>query len=246
MDDLASVSDADLLARAAAALADDPEPEDAEFWALVGAVRRRGSQTVFDQASAWCLAPDPALRRLGANILGQLGQPEGHPFAAVSTPLLERLLTDADDSVVSCALVALGHLDTGDNDHICRLASSDSNRVRHSVAWCLGRRDDAQARATLIALSRDTDPDVRDWATFGFGSLSDVDSPEIRQALVDRLDDSDADTRAEAMVGLAARSDTRADAVVAAALSDPAAGSLVQEAADLIARRQRLGDDRGR
>lgn len=245
MDDLSTVSDADLLARAAAALETDPEPEDADFWALVGAVRRRGSQTVFDQASTWCVSTVPARQRLGANILGQLGRANGTPFAAVSTPILERLLADADDSVVSCALVALGHLETGDTARICALAASRSDRVRHSVAWCLGRRDDARARATLIALSRDVDPDVRDWATFGLGSLSDADSPEIRQALVDRLNDSDADTRAEAMVGLATRGDPRADAAVAAALRDPASGSLVQEAADLIARRGRPDDDQG-
>lgn len=243
MDDLALLSDVDLLARAAAALNVDPEPEDDDFWALVSVVRRRGSQTVFEQSSAWCLSSDSALRRLGANILGQLGGRNEKPFAAVSTPLLERLLTDAEDSVVSCALVALGHLKAGDMTRICALASSDSNRVRRDVAWCLGTRDHELARQTLIALTRDIDPDVRDWATFGLGSLSDADSPEIRQALVDRLDDGDADTRAEAMVGLAARGDTRADAVIAAALNDPTAGSLVHEAADLVARRERPDDE---
>ena len=40
-----------------------------------------GNQTVFDQADAWCVSPDPALRRLGANILGQLGRSDGKPFA---------------------------------------------------------------------------------------------------------------------------------------------------------------------
>jgi hypothetical protein len=72
-------------------------------------VRRRGSPEVFEQTSAWCSSPDPALRRLAANILGQLGPADVRPFAAVSTPLLERLLADADASVASCALIALGH-----------------------------------------------------------------------------------------------------------------------------------------
>jgi hypothetical protein len=48
------------------------------------------------------------------------------------------------------------------------------------------------------------------------------------------------------MVGLAARGDTRADAAIAAALSDPDAGSLVQEAADIVARRGQPDDDRTR
>jgi HEAT repeat protein len=224
---------------------DDPEHDRDESWALVRALQRRGSQAVFEQARAWCGAPDAGLRRLGANILGQLGVAMGRPFAGPSTPILDSLLDDADESVVSCALIALGHLETGDSARICSLASSPSDRVRYSVAWCLGRRDDTRAVATLIALSRDADAEVRDWATFGVGSLSDADNSEIRQALVDRLDDSDGDTRAEAMVGLARRGDTRADAAVAAALSQPDPGSLVYEAAELIAQRERSDAEDG-
>jgi hypothetical protein len=68
----------------------------------------------------------------------------------------------------------------------------------------------------------------------------------VRQALVDRLDDTDDETRFEAMLGLARRGDTRADAAVAAAMAQPDAHSLVQDAADFIARRGQRDDDRSR
>jgi hypothetical protein len=51
---------------------------------------------------------------------------------------------------------------------------------------------------------------VRDWACMGLGDqLRDLDSPELRAALVARLDDIDLDTRCQAMCGLALRRDPR-------------------------------------
>ncbi|PYR46312.1 MAG: hypothetical protein DMF89_22535 [Acidobacteria bacterium] len=113
------------------------------------------------------------LRCLGADVLGQLGFEEQCPFADEATPVLVALLDDAEATVVSSALVALGHLGTGDCAGICALAGHESEEVRHSVAYCLGTRDEPVARQTLTLLSRDSDPDVRDWATFGLGTLSD-------------------------------------------------------------------------
>jgi HEAT repeat protein len=57
----------------------------------------------------------------------------------------------------------------------------------------------------LLELSRDSDVDVRNWATFALGSQIDVDTPQIREALRNRLSDSDEDTRSEALCGLARR-----------------------------------------
>src|SRR5262249_3447152 len=98
---------------------------------------------------------------------------------------------------------------TGDSAKMSVLASHASDEVRHSLAYCLGRRDEPIARETLIVLSRDRDPEVRDWATFGLGSLSDVDSDDIRAALIARLEDSNPDVRGEALMGLALRRDSR-------------------------------------
>lgn len=69
---------------------------------------------------------------------------------------------------------------------------------------------DERAVGTLLRLMADEDADVRDWATFGLGSMNEVDSSEIREALVNRLDDPNATVAAEALVGLARRGDQRA------------------------------------
>jgi HEAT repeat protein len=61
----------------------------------------------------------------------------------------------------------------------------------------------------LIALSKDVDFDVKNWATFGLGSQCDVDNSSLRQALIDRTTDSDPEIRGEALIGLARRKDDR-------------------------------------
>lgn len=61
------------------------------------------------------------------------------------------------------------------------------------------------AVTTLMQLTSDEDADVRDWATFGLGTEVKVDGAAVRQCLLDRLDDPDEDTRAEAVAGLARR-----------------------------------------
>jgi HEAT repeat protein len=83
----------------------------------------------------------------------------------------------------------------------------------------------------LLALTDDVDEDVRDWATSGVGVLGDGDSPDIRDALVKRLSDSDEDVREEAMVGLAKRKDQRVLAVLLSALDQPPTTERAVEAA---------------
>jgi HEAT repeat protein len=55
----------------------------------------------------------------------------------------------------------------------------------------------------------DNDPDIRDWATFGLGVQGNADTPEIREALLERLDDGNPDTREEAVAGLGKRKELR-------------------------------------
>jgi HEAT repeats len=99
--------------------------------------------------------------------------------------------------------------------------------VRRSVAAVLpflvevddAPRDVADA---LIALTTDVDDRVRDYACFGLGQqCRELDSAAIRDALAARMDDSDVETRCEALLGLAYRHDPRALSYVREALARP-------------------------
>ena len=137
MNSLDSLDTDELLARTADAARQDGSGETHERWALVRELHRRGGRPVFERGVAWCGSPDRLLRCLGADVLGQLGFEEQYPFADGATPVPVALLDDAEATVVSSALVALGHLGTGDCAGICALAGHESEEVRHSVAYCL-------------------------------------------------------------------------------------------------------------
>lgn len=61
----------------------------------------------------------------------------------------------------------------------------------------------------LITLTRDEETDVRDWACFGLGQTN-ANTPAAKDALATQLDDTDDDTRCEALLALAQTGDPRA------------------------------------
>lgn len=208
------------------------EDEDAR-WHCVVALQAGGSETAFRQAAAWSTSPLPLERALGADILGQLGgSGESSPFRDRALPLLVPLLRDPDAVVLRAATIALGHLELRDQlEPLVALATHSEAGVRHGVVLALSGNDAPLAIATLIQLSADEDEHVRDWATFGLGSQTDLDTPELRDALAARLDDPNGDARAEAFTGLARLRDARAHAPILRELRSELVGKLAVEAA---------------
>lgn len=86
----------------------------------------------------------------------------------------------------------------------------------------------------LIALTRDDDLSNRDWATMLLAS-EEVDSPEIRQALLAAVRDENDIVRAEALAGIAQRDRALAIPFALEALSGEQVSMAVFEAAALIA-----------
>jgi HEAT repeat protein len=83
----------------------------------------------------------------------------------------------------------------------------------------------------------DSDPYVRDWATFSI-AMTDEDSPIVCNALLQRLDDTDFDTRSEAAVGLAKRRIQAGIEPLIAYLQSDHVGVLFVEAAEMYADRR--------
>jgi HEAT repeat protein len=241
----------ELVARALV-LDDDDEAQDDEYWTIVAELQRRGDGDTFEAARELCEEQSDKARCLAAAVLGQLGREQGTPFLEQSLPLLLALCTDAaSEDVLAASLEALGSLEDAralgavlaqrrHADATVRLA------VAHALPQVAGDPPQGVALDGVIELTRDDDDDVRDWATFSLGSLLEVDTPAVREALLARVDDADEGVSAEALAGLAARGDARAndallrrlEGAIARPGGDPHVADLLVEAAE------QLGDPR--
>lgn len=188
--------------------------DDDAPWTAIQALREIGSRAVFDIAAQWLTAPEALKRARGAEVLAQLGVGADRPHAfpeEAGDLLAARADAETDPRVRASAAIGLGHIARPETlPAILRAATDKSALVRHAVAFALGSFGAiAEAQACLLTLMRDADEDVRDWATFGLGLMSDADTAEIRDAFLQRLDDPFIDVRVEAMAGLAKRRDAR-------------------------------------
>ncbi|MET7622095.1 ankyrin repeat domain-containing protein [Streptomyces sp. NPDC005408] len=213
------------------------DPQQDDWVESVMALWGRGDEETFQAAAAWCASDDPMRQAFAADVLAQLGFGEEGlpPFAARSLPLLRELSREArEPELIQAVVLGLGHHgDPSALPDILRHAGHPDAEVRNQVAlslFGLVPGDHTEGVGTLITLSRDADPHVRDWATTALADL-DADTDEIREALAARLTDRDVDTAAEAARGLAIRQDPRAEATLARILADEDPDGYAREAA---------------
>lgn len=221
-------SDAELLTMVRACRGDADDPR---FWDAVAVLHGRFTRQLFDEVLPWTADADPALRSSAVTLLAQVHKscPELKPH--VGELFLRLCQTETDAAVKQSLAFALGHVrPPGGLAPLLAFAQSEDADFRYAATHSLLGEDDPAAIRALIRLSADTDSDVRDWATFGLGSHTELDTPELREALWARTDDPDSDTRGEAIVGLALRRDERVVPVMERELAMLTGGSLVLEA----------------
>jgi hypothetical protein len=205
-------------------------PDDRRLWDLIYALHERATRDVFEAAAAWCRVAERAAPRSRCRRARRARSRRQLPFARESEPVLLPLLQDADATVVARAL-ALGTLGADDTATLCRAASHAAAIVRAAVARSLCDLAGPGVIPTLITLTRDPDADVRQQATSGLGGFDREDTEELRLALVERLQDTDTETREEAIFALAQLGDDRVDAALRVALEEPETSELIEMAA---------------
>lgn len=211
------------------------DPESDEGGQALAEIHFRGGSEEFAHGARLARGGTENERIAGADILAQLGGGERTHLEASVSILLE-LLQDPSEEVVSAAAIALGH-----RNHrraippLVELSEHPNPEVRYGVVHGLSRHDDLRAVNALVRLSSDPDRDVRNWATFGLAQQADLDSPEIRDALLARAADGDWEIRGEALLGLARRADARALPLVRGELDGEFHGDWAVEAAELLA-----------
>lgn len=205
----------------------DPSSNEQRPWDAITGLQRRATAAVYARARHLCASPLAGERRLGATILAQFGAPGDGYHGPIVRLLTEMLESEEEPEVLHALGTGLSHRSDprGVGPLLRHIRHPDAD-VRYAVAVGLGGQEHPDALAALIELSADPEPHVRDWASFGLGSLCRQDSPAIRAALAARLRDTDPDTRAEALAGLAERRDPRVPEELLAALDAGALSSI--------------------
>ncbi|MEL1245784.1 hypothetical protein AAEO56_16040 [Flavobacterium sp. DGU11] len=183
------------------------------YWDNIAALRKRPNREVFDKSILLMQSENARFREIGINVSAQLGIPP-RPFYNETLKLYFDLLSGENEpAVLSTLLYAIGHNnDKLTHSQIQTLVSFKDFRdsfVREALVNALLGVEDAIAIYTLLYLSEDTAASVRNWATFGIGTLVDSDNEMIRAALWKRVSDRNIDTKFEAIAGLAKRKDIR-------------------------------------
>jgi hypothetical protein len=213
-----------------------------ERWNLILALQRRGNRDVLNRALILIKSLIPEERSLGIDILGQLGSPERIFQYECVTTLIELLESEFDPLILRDICIALGHQqDPRAIEPLIKFCLHPDWEVRYGVVSGLSRHTDERAISGLITLSADVHPDIRDWATFGLGTLIEMDTPAIRDALYQRFitedseDDETAEIYGEALTGLAIRQDERILPRLIQELMSNNVGVLAIEAAENMA-----------
>ena len=194
------------------------------YWDVVDVLQARADWETLEKIFEFSRGDAPN-RQLAASILGRFSEvaptfkPNPAFTAEIVTRLLEMLSGETEVKVVDSLAAALSHQEEEPRifEALRVLAQHPAVMVRWHVTLGLSKYQAPEAIGLVMQLMKDEDELVRDWATFGLGARSDLDSPALRDAFVARLNDSDAHTRAEALYALAERKDSR---VVRAVLNE--------------------------
>lgn len=173
---------------------------------------KRRSPAAIHAATKLCASDNSDERIVGAHILrqGMVQDNKIMPDECFNT-LFAMLTNEENAEVIGEISFAL---ETYDDPRIAeslaRFKSHPNAELRLSITHGLNWRKEEPALMALLELMGDSDDEVRNWATFHVGQTQDADSDQVRDALIQRLNDSYDAVRGEALKGLAERQDERA------------------------------------
>jgi HEAT repeats len=210
------------------AIADDDDSP------ALGLLQSSDSREIFEKASLSCRSTNPEERAVGVCVLMRT---PGRTFHDEAVDVISAVSKCESESIVLEALCyAMTHLDIVDRLDVLRLSTQSPDAATcFSAAYSLGGLDEDLAIDQLIILSSDPDDDVRNWATFGLGDMTECDTPELREALVERLEDTHEECRHEAILGLAKRHDGRVKPALLKALQSKKVWRMAIDAAKELA-----------
>ncbi|RKR08581.1 hypothetical protein C8C83_0164 [Flavobacterium sp. 90] len=204
------------------------------YWNFITELRRRKDNDIFEKSVELTKSEIIKEKIIGINILAQFGFPRLH-LKEILKIYFDLLKTETDKNVISSILYGIGHnnenLTEKQIDIICVYKDHKSVTVRYALVNAILAIDKTKTIDILIELSKDKDSDIRDCATFGIGTQIETDTQIIREALWERINDTDNTARLEAIVGLAKRKDENIKKILKKELLEiDESGSLILEA----------------
>lgn len=208
------------------------------YWDNISALRRRPCKVVFDMAYKLACSENEKEMIIGVQVLAQLGSDPRYKQKEALNLFFKLLEKEQKWNVLMVLLYAIGHNNESLSEEqiqgLIKYSDKKSSIVREALAIALGGVESEAAIDTLIGLSADSNTSVRDWATFGLGTLNDFSNPKIIDALWARTADEDQNTKLEAIVGLAKRNDNRVKGVIIEEIKRGEYGTLLFEAIELF------------
>jgi HEAT repeat protein len=124
--------------------------------------------------------------------------------------LLPMLDSEDSDGILPDVIMVIANFTDDDPrilDKLLQFVHHPNPYVRFALTRSFG--DEDRSIQALITLSSDEEVEIRDWASFGLSIHIKSNTPEILDALYQRLDDEDEIVRGEALRGLATHGDRR-------------------------------------
>ncbi|XBC27899.1 HEAT repeat domain-containing protein [Leminorella grimontii] len=174
----------------------------------------RGNGEAVTLAEKFCRDDSYIRRETGAFILGQI-ELHYEREEGILTLLNGLALYDKSARVRAAAIESTAQRCKRNPAYAPRLivqsatsALDKSMNARRATAFALSAISDSQTVPLLIKLAKDGSGDVRNWAAFAI-NLNQYDTEEIRNCLVEMLQDVHQEARGEAIIGLSNRQDKR-------------------------------------
>lgn len=217
---------------------------DKTYWDNIAVLRSRPNDEVFKKSLELTKSKKPNERIIGIDVLAQLGVTPRPFYKQTIKRFFELLSNESNAKVLGSLLYAIGHNnDSLSKSQITQLSSFKNHKdnwVKEGLVFAIIGLDNQRAIDASIILSNDKIAAIRNWATFGMGSLIEQDNKDIRNALWNRVKDKHQETKLEAIVGLAKRKDLRVIEIIKKELANGEYGTLIFEAIEELNDKQFL------
>lgn len=208
------------------------------YWDNISELRKRVNEDVFNQAYEFAKSQIDKKKIIGIDVLAQLGFDPRFRQEEIIKLCFELLQEKQSDDVLYSLFFGISHNNERlTNEQVSQLITfknSKKSEVRYSLVWAISGVDNPKAIETLIELSEDSFSSIRNWATFGIGTLSKQNNDRIIKALWNRTKDKHQETKLEAIVGLANRNQVAVKEQIIEELKNDEYGTLLFDAIETL------------